>query len=362
MITIKNVKTLLDKIEDFTIPSVAEHIIDAKSKLLLLPGLIDPHISFGPINCEQWEQEVSTAIQSGITTAIEIPAPSENQTNLEQKRKAIDEKLTELQLPLQYFLYASANSNEIESLGLFKKLIKAIVINVDRNKTQLFDKWDTIFQMAAWEDLPIIINSTNEKPTSEKKLIDQETVLENAIHYAEKQNTRLYVFDVATQTQINIIENARKKSLLIYAETTPHYLFGENKNETESLWEAINSSVIETIGSGNFARDLNVSKHHLNLDSVTFFLPLLLNAYHEKRISLEKIVHITRTNICDILNIEKKLKDVILVDLEKVKSVQAYNQNELINIKLKGWPIYTIVQGQVFSCLKREHLFPDTLS
>ena len=84
-------------------------------------------------------------------------------------------------------------------------------------------------------------------------------------------------------------------------------------------------------------------------------LPLLLNAYNEKKISLDKIVSLCRLNIQDIFNLPPN-NDVVLVDLDKSQEVR----NENLKTKcgwspftgrvLKGWPVYTILKGQVFKC------------
>ncbi len=95
------------------------------------------------------------------------------------------------------------------------------------------DLWDRIFQISAWEDLPIIINSQSENTWQQVGFkAAGEVFLEKAIYYAERQNTRLYVLNVSTQEEIRLIQNARAKSLLIYAETTLAHL-----SRKDFLWK-----------------------------------------------------------------------------------------------------------------------------
>lgn len=354
MITIKNVRTLYDQIEDYTIPSSKDETIEAQEKLLLLPGLIDPHICFGSINEKnRWELAITAAIKGGITTIVEIPEksmPCNKEENVKKKRKAVDQRL----FPLHYFLYANADLKEVEMLALLKKYVKGIVIQPDENQIEeRDDKWDRVFQLAAWENLPMIINPYPENIRGESHTRkNHETLLEKAIHYSEKQSTRLYVLNVSTREEIEIIQEARKKSLLIYAETTPQHLFRQKKEKTDDLWEAIHDGVIETLGSGyhvDYPSEERVlfKGGHFSLSDPLFMLPLLLNAYHERKISLEKIVHLTYGNIRDILEIEKT-HDVILVDLEKEEVIQKLDGKHSVNLSLKGWPIYTIIQGHIF--------------
>jgi dihydroorotase len=363
MITIKNVKTLDNQIKDYTIPSLHDHTIEAGGKLLLLPGLVDPHISFGSINGENrnWDLAISSAIRGGLTTVIEIPnqhIPCNNQENLEKKRQLIDKRLSHLQIPLHYFLYANADLEEVEGIGLSKKLMKGIVIQLDPNKKEeLNDQWDRVFQMAAWENLPIIVNSCNENTREEFKIWGHhETLLEKAIYYAERQNTRLYILNVATQKEIDLIQEARRRSLLIYAETTPQHLFQQDISKSDCLWKALSEGVIETLGSGYNAdhpgkeRALFRGGNFSFLDPI-FFLPLLLTARQEGKISIEQIVRLTKFNIHNICEIPET-HDVVLVDLEKEEIVQKIEEKHTINMTLIGWPIYTIVQGNVFSSPK----------
>jgi dihydroorotase len=365
MITIKNVKTLVDQIKDYSIPSSHDHTIDAGGKLLLLPGVIDPHICFGSVNGESrhWDQAITSAIKGGLTTVIEIPdqcMPCNNKENLKKKRQMIDRRLSDLQMPLNYFLYAHADLKEVEELGLSKKLMKGIVIKLDLNKKEhLDDRWDKIFRMASWENLPIIVNSCNENTREEFKPSGRHlTLLEKAIYYAERQNTRLYILNVATQQEIDLIQEGRKRSLLIYAETTPQHLFQQDVSKSDCLWKAINEGVIETLGTGYNADHQDNERVLFKGDNFSFlnpifFLPLLLTAHQEGKISLEQIVRLTRVNIHDIFEIQKT-EDVVLVDLEKEEVVQKIGEKNTVNMTLKGWPIYTIVQGHLFSLPKME--------
>src|ERR1700722_5632765 len=82
-------------------------------------------------------------------------------------------------------------------------------------------------------------------------------------------------------------------------------------------------------------------------------LPLLLNAYNEKRITLEKIIALTCMNINRIFEL-KPNRDVVLVDLDLIKEVRDEDLktkcgwSPYAGRKLKGWPIYTILKGKVF--------------
>src|SRR3989338_2383316 len=89
-------------------------------------------------------------------------------------------------------------------------------------------------------------------------------------------------------------------------------------------------------------------------------LPLLLNALSEKKITLRKIINLCCENPAKIFKIKNKgfIKegfdaDLAIIDLNMEKEIK---NNELFTKckwspfegwKLKGWPVYTIVKGNV---------------
>jgi dihydroorotase len=363
MIIIKNVRTLGGEVINHEIPSSKDYTIEANKKLLLFPGLIDPHICFGSMDSQDWNLAIESAIRGGITTAIEIPneaLPHNTKQDLEQRNKRIAKGLLDLKIPLNYYnylFYSGSNLEEIDQLGRVKQMIKGIVIHLDDEKREVLDyHWENLFRLAAQEDVPIVINSDNENSKKSPMTKEGETLLEKAISYVEKWSNRLYVLNVATQKEIDLIQEARKRALLVYAETTPQHLFPENLSNANHLWEALNNNVIETIGSGYHVNQQDQDRAlymggNFSLSDPIFFLPFLLTAVNEKKTSIEKLAHFTSHNIRDILEISRT-NDFVLIDLEKEETIQKIHSHHSVNIPLKGWPVYTITQGHVFSSPK----------
>ncbi len=54
MITLKNVKTLDGQTTDIQHSSPKNHVIDGEKKLMLIPGLIDSHLSCGSPEQDNW--------------------------------------------------------------------------------------------------------------------------------------------------------------------------------------------------------------------------------------------------------------------------------------------------------------------
>lgn len=369
MITIKNVKTLDGLTTDITLSSSKTHVIDAERKLTLFPGLIDPHVICGSPEQDNWRFTIESAVRGGITTLLDIPShdfPSEKKKEMEQKKLLIKKRLADLKIPVRFFLYGKGNAKNVNEIGAEKSLIVGSLILLTP-EDHLLDKrsWNRIFQLAAWEDFPVVINSRNENSIKDPRFLDAgETLLEKALYYTEKQNARLYVLNVSTQKEIDLIQEARRRSLLIYAETTPEHLFPKSGKDSYFLWEALNKGIIETIGSGYHAEAQ--SQERLIFDgknfaflNPNFLLPLLLTGYHQGKIGLENIVRSTRINLYDIFKIERKDEDAVLVDLEEEKVVQRVDKDQTSEMKIKGWPVYTIVKGEIFTIDKSGyHLSP----
>lgn len=216
MITLKNVKTLDSQTTDIVLSSPNTHVLDCEKKLTLIPGLIDSHVCCGSPHQDNWRFILESAVKGGITTLVDIPSddfPCEKKKDVEQKRESIDKHLGDLKIPVSCHFYGKGNAKNIDEIGLEKSLILGSII-IFTPDHHLLDKrnWNRIFQLAAWEDFPIVINSRNENSWKDPKfLAPGESLLEKALYYAEKQNTRLYVLNVSTQNEIDLIQETRRK-------------------------------------------------------------------------------------------------------------------------------------------------------
>ncbi|MFI0434687.1 MAG: hypothetical protein ACH350_03025 [Parachlamydiaceae bacterium] len=367
MITIKNIKALDGQITNLTIETPLDKKIEGEGRLTLLPALINPHLSLGNPKSDEWKCGLESLVQGGFSTVLDIPSydsPSSSKEELVSKKQQVDQQLIDLKIPFHYYPYAKTNSKYVEDLGAQKSLILGSLIQFHQEENGLNDQdWDRIFQIAAWEDLPVVINSNHENRWG-KTTFNQPyfSLLEKAIHYTERQNARLFVFNVSTKEELKLIQEARAKSLLIYAETTPQHLFPEAASLCDFLWEALADGTIESIGSGCSFAELSQERltwrgNTYNFSNPIFFLPLLLTAYHDKKITLENIVRLTRVNLYDIFRLERGDKDFVLVDLKREEKVLRVGENKPKEMILKGWPEYTILQGRVFKSDPNTHHF-----
>lgn len=357
MITIKDVRTLDGKILDYNIPSATnDSTIDAQKRLLLLPGVIDSHICLGMSTHEGWKRALHAAVQGGITTIIEVPCNPflcDTKKKIGEKTQWVAKQMEEMQDPLDYLLYSSAEPQNSDAIEIVKNLSMGVVFFPILDQPLDDAAWNRIFQLAAWNNLPVVINARNENTVckyTSKATGQEESLLEKALYYTQKQASNLYVLNVGKPEELYLIERARKKSILIHAETTPQHLFPNDPSKADFLWESLDNGLIDTIGSGyGLSTDESLSAHWYgsHYSHITLLLPLLLNAVHEKRTSLQTIVRLTSMNIKEFFRFEKT-RHVVLVDLNKERTFQKIPGDPSSEQKLIGWPEYTIANGRVY--------------
>ncbi len=371
--------------------------------LMALPALVDPHVHFrtpGHEYKEDWTTASQAAIAGGVTTVLDMPnnQPSAiSYQHLAEKIKLIEGQLDEINIPLHYGLYFGATNNNFEEARKVKDKIKAIKLFmgsstgnllVDDKETQ--DKW---FALANELNLPIAVHAEDEeiiKKTQAKiqnptisdhsKIRPREAAIKavkQAIELAKKHNTTLYILHLSTKEEVDLVKQAKKEGVKVYAEVTPHHLFlNENdytkldskvqmnpplrtKADNDALWEGIADGTVDTIGTDHAPHTLEEkAKAYPNSPSgipgIETYLSLLLNAHNEGRISLESIVELTRTNPQKIFNLEDN-NDWVIVNLDLKKEIENKNLktkcgwSPFAGYKLKGWPVATILNDKIYS-------------
>ena len=82
-------------------------------------------------------------------------------------------------------------------------------------------------------------------------------------------------------------------------------------------------------------------------------LPLLLEAYHQGLLSLEKIIDLTYHRAKEIFSLAT-FTDYVLVDLQEVRVVKETNLktkcqwSPFAGCSLSGWPVYTILNSYCY--------------
>ena len=223
--------------------------------------------------------------------------------------------------------------------------------------------------------------SESRSPKSEVKAI--KTVSE----FAKEFGCTLYFVHIGSSLALEQIKEERKKGTKIFVETCPHYLTlsYENQkgylakvmppirttNDISSVWNALEHTQIDTIGTDHVANQLKLKLGGDDVwDALAGFpgigtvLPILLSeGVNKNRISLEQLAQITSHNASKIFSMYPQKgtleigsdADIALIDLKMEKKVT----NELFGgfsdyivyegWNLKGWPVKTLVRGEIIA-------------
>jgi len=200
-------------------------------------------------------------------------------------------------------------------------------------------------------------------------------------------NCVIYFVHIGSAVALEQIRKERKKGTKIFVETCPHYLTlsYEKQNgylakvmppirstsDNENVWSALIHNEIDTIGTDHVANQLKLKLGGENVwgalagfPGIGTVLPILLSeGINKNRISLEKLVSITSTNAAKIFSMYPKKgsldvgadADITMVDLKLEKKVSSElfgGFSDYIVYEdwlLKGWPVKTIVRGQMIA-------------
>ena len=402
MIVVQNATDWNGNRRTLEIPSYEERLIDA-SGLTLLPGLIDPHVHFrtpGLEHKEDWRTGAKAAISGGITTVFDMPntiPPCITLDRLKEKKQLIKNQLQECSIPLHFGLYLGADKFHLDEIAQCKDQIVGVKVFMGSSTGDLVmdddESLHSLFEICAMEDVLLAVHAEDEAllrqrkalfsgpqhPRTHSKLRSPEIALratEKALELSRRYKTRLYLLHIGTKEEVSAIRKAKQEHITVFAETAPHYLFlNESYYETlgtkaqvnpplrqaednEALWGALNDGTIDTIGSDHAPHTLTEKEQPYGtapsgIPGVETTLPLFLNAFWQKKISLAQIVRLMRDNINTIFR-RKENQDWVLVDLRKIKTVH----NQSLHTKchwspysgetLTGWPIYTILGSTLY--------------
>ncbi|MCH9633950.1 MAG: Dihydroorotase [Chlamydiae bacterium] len=384
--------------------------IDAKH-LTVIPALIDPHVHFrtpGENHKEDWAFASRAAIAGGVTTVFDMPnnaPPCISKSSLLEKKKLINEQLNLSQIPLRYHLFFGAEENHLDEIYKVHPEIIGIKIYLASTTGNLLIKdphaLERLFKISEELDVSLSFHAENEPLLKKQssihpypKVEDHPTMrpregavmtTSHLIGLASKyRKSRIHILHVGTKEELPLIKQAKKEGLHVYAETTPNHLFLNSSDYSEhktymqmnppirdsedqmALWEALKDGTIDWIGTDHAPhtraeKEKPYPSSPSGIPGVETLLPLLLNAVHEKKISLKKVIELTHTNIVKIFKLNSN-KDLVLVDLNLSREVK----NEFLKTKcgwspyngweLRGWPVYTILKDQVYRCQNLENL------
>ena len=385
----------------------ADQIIDAKG-LHLFPGVIDDQVHFrepGLTHKGTIYTESKAAVAGGITSFMEMPNTNPQvltQKLLEDKYQIASKK----SLANYSFFMGASNDNLEEVLKTNPKNVGAIKIFmgsstgnmlVDNKNVleEIFSKSPMLIAVHC-EDETIIQENSNkakqqygeEVPISEHpKIRSAEACFKSssmAVELAKKHNTRLHVFHISTEKEIELFDNKISlKDKKITAEVCIHHLwFDENnykekgtlikwnpavkkESDKKALFQALLDDKLDVIATDHAPHTLEEKANsYFKAPSggplVQHALPAMLEFFKNGKISLEKVVEKMCHNPAICFKVENRgfiregyFADLVLVDLNNPWEVNKENilykcgwspfEAEIFNAKIT----HTLVNGHI---------------
>jgi dihydropyrimidinase len=217
--------------------------------------------------------------------------------------------------------------------------------------------------------------------------IAEEEATRRAIWYAQQTGSRLYIVHMTIGRGVEWVRQAQADGVRVIAETCPHYLVLTKDDDdkvgrlakvnpplrdaesAELLWGGLRSGDVTCLGSDHSTVVAKPDKVKDSIwDAVPGFpgmgmlLPIMLSeGYHKGKISLEQLCGVLTRNNAQTYGLYPRKgairvgsdADLALVDLEEEKEVtpdymrSAADWGLYDGWKVKGWPVMTIVRGEV---------------
>ncbi len=372
--------------------------IDANG-LTLLPGVIDPQVHFREPGLEHKEDLFTASCacaRGGVTSFLEMP----NTRPLTTTQAALDDKLQRAadKCLVNYGFFIGATPENLPDLldahpscGIkifMGSMHGQLLVDEEAVLDPIFAKGTRLIAVHA-EDQARINQRRKEfagitEPAIHSKIQDNQAALnatQLALKLSKKYQRRLHILHLSTAEEAELLRE--DKPSWVTAEVTPQHLLLNTSayekigtlaqmnpplrspHDNEVLWQALLDGVIDFIATDHAPHTLEEkAKGYPNTPSgmpgVETSLPLMLTQARQGRCSVAQVANWMSTAVAKAYGIPKKGAialgydaDLVLVDLdnyhpvlrEEVLTKCGWSPFEGWN--LTGWPVYTIVGGQV---------------
>ncbi len=394
--------------------------VDARG-MRIFPGAIDVHVHLqlpfcGTISSDDFENGTKAAACGGVTTVIDFAIQQKGKT----LKNAVDARRAEAdgKVAVDYSLHAVPTDWNERTRKELRKLagegftsFKMFMIYA---KEGMISDDDALY--AALEEtagfggmvgvhaesvrvLDLLVDRYH-NPKDMKKhgaychvlsrpAFTESEAIQRAVKWAEVTGGKLYIVHMSTGEGAEIISDAKRRGVNVYAETCPQYLLLDDsvfkkrnghlyatcpqikkKQDSERLWEAAAAGDVSVIATDTCTFNTkqkamwkgDFTKIPFGLPGVETLLPLMYSyGVGKKRISESKLVSLVSTNPAKLMGLypEKGAvavgSDADLVVFDPKRQVTLSHKNLQTNcdwspfegFKLKGYPDTTISRGKI---------------
>ncbi|MDG2000501.1 MAG: dihydroorotase [Alphaproteobacteria bacterium] len=378
----------------------ASNIIDAKN-LTILPGVIDSQVHFrepGSEHKEDLHTGSKGAALGGVTSVFEMPNTYPPTSTVERLKDKFE--LAKDRMWVNYAFYAGATPENFSFLPELEKVPGCVGVKIFMGSSTgnlLIPDDETLINVLKSRNFRVAVHAEDEPRLIErKKLIKSNDVhfhpiwrdelsalnaTKRVIKGANASKKPVHILHITTEEEIEYI---RQNKEYISVEVTPQHLtlsapecydelgtfaqmnppIRESRHQ-KGLWKGIKDGVVDVIGSDHAPHTIE-EKHKPYPDTpsgmpgVQTLLPIMLDHVNKGNLSLFKLCHLISTNPAKLYKVinkgEIKLNndaDLTIIDLNKevkIKNDMMANKSgwtPFNNKNVKGWPIMTIVNGNI---------------
>ena len=382
-------------------PEIGELVIDGTG-LHLLPGAIDPHVHFrDPGNPEKEDLESGSraAAAGGITSFLDMPNTSPNATN----RLAIEEKIASAakKTVTHHGFFIGATTNNVSDLQSVQGMdgicgIKIfmgsstgdLLVHEQKHLENIFANTGGIIATHAEDEIRLQSRIAEFKHRTDiaahAECRDIECALiatKRATALAKDHSHRLHIVHLTSGKEADWL-SSKKGDLITTEVCTQHLTFDQDDVEKlgvralmnppirytedkEKLWSRLKDGTIDCIVTDHAphtleAKSVGFPKAPAGMPGVETSLPRMLTHAKEGKCSISDIVKWMCAGPAKVYGIKNKGSliegfdgDLTLVDLENHRIIQDSDTWTRVGwtpydgMELTGWPMYTIVDGNV---------------
>ncbi len=337
------------------------------TKIHRFPGLIDTHVHLrepGSMQKEDFESGTKAAIAGGYTSIIDMPNNPDSIVTpqlLQDKIYRAEGRITcDLGFHFGGALMATTYFNEVKDKVFALKVYMNhttgnLLIEDDSELEVIFSKWP--------KEKILMVHAEGE-------------TLEKAVSLAKKYGNKLHACHVSLKREIEYIKSLKEQGFPITCEVTAHHLFLNNEDaktlgaygfmkpnlaspeDVQALWDNIDT--IDSIASDHAPhtkdeKDLG-NPPPFGVPGLETTLSLLVNAYHQGKLTLERIQELTHDTPQKLFNVPTQEDTYVEVDLEQeytIKNSDVVSKcgwTPFDGMKVKGKIVKVVLRGtEVFN-------------
>ncbi|MHB8534608.1 MAG: dihydroorotase [Sulfuricaulis sp.] len=367
--------------------------------MLLLPGVIDPQVHFREPGKEYKEDLGSgsrAAVKGGVTSFLEMPntiPPTTTQAALDDKLKRAAEKCV-----ANYGFFIGATPDNLDAINHAHPACGIKIFMGASTGDLLVDKAEDLERIFANGERLIAVHAEDEARirarreqfknrhdvAAHSEIRDNLCALlatELALAFSKKYRRRLHILHLSTHEEVELLR--RDKPAWVTAEVIPNHLLLNvddyarlgslvqmnppirRPEDNAALWAGLHDGAIDFIATDHAPHTLEEKRapypgSAAGMPGVETSLPLMLTEMKAGRCTLAEIQKWMCHGPAAAYGIRNKGKilegwdaDLTLVDIDRARAVRDEDMFTKVRWspfhgrELYGWPLYTIVGGQI---------------